>query len=243
MPIRIIVNGAAGKMGAIATDTLQEQPQFALVATLNKNDNLSNAISETKAQVVLDLTRADCVYKNSLAIIHAGARPVIGTSGLIPAEIDQLTVLCAKQQLGGIIVPNFSISAVLMMMCAAKAAAYLPEVEIIEAHHQQKLDAPSGTALKTAEMIAAARAQRKQQLELKELIPGARGATHENINIHSLRLPGVLAQQEVLFGSLGETLSISHNTIDRKCFMPGLVLACEQVMKLERLVYGLEHIL
>ena len=130
-----------------------------------------------------------------------------------------------------------------MMIFAAKAAEYLSEVEIIESHHQQKLDAPSGTALKTAEMIAAARKNPKNKLALKELIPGARGGLHHDINIHSLRLPGVLARQEVLFGNLGETLSITHDSIDRRCFMPGIVLACQKVMSLNTLVYGLEHLL
>jgi 4-hydroxy-tetrahydrodipicolinate reductase len=145
--------------------------------------------------------------------------------------------------LGGIIVPNFSISAVLMMIFAAKAAEYFPEVEIIEAHHQQKLDAPSGTALKTAEMIAAARKSAKNKLNLKELIPGARGGSHCDVNIHSIRLPGVLARQQVVFGSIGETLTITDDCIDRSSFMPGMVLSCQKVLELTTLIYGLEHLL
>ncbi len=143
----------------------------------------------------------------------------------------------------GIIAPNFSIAALLMMQFAAKAARYLSEVEIIEAHHQQKLDAPSGTALKTAELIAAARTKLKNDLSLKELVAGARGATHCNVPIHSLRLPGFLACQEVVFGNQGETLTIKHNSIDRNCFMPGIVLACQKVTQLTTLLYGLESIL
>lgn len=243
MVTRVIVNGAQGKMGALACETLNNHNEFELVGKLNKNDNLAQTIKDTEAHIVVDLTRADCVYDNSMTIINAGAHPVIGTSGLIPAQIQTLTELCSSKELGGIIVPNFSIGAVLMMTFAAKAAEYLSEVEIIEAHHQQKLDAPSGTALKTAEMIATARTKSKNKLELKELIPGARGGSHHEINIHSLRLPGVLARQEVLFGNLGETLSITHNSIDRHCFMPGVVLACQKVQHLTRLVYGLEHVL
>lgn len=243
MQTRVIVNGAKGKMGTLACETLQNHTDFDLVAQLNKEDNLTQMIAHTSAQVVVDLTRADCVYENSLTIIQAGARPVIGTSGLLHSQIDALASLCESTNLGGIIVPNFSISAVLMMMFAAKAAAYLSEVEIIEAHHQQKLDAPSGTALKTAEMIAAARKYPKNQLALKELIAGSRGGTHEEVSIHSLRLPGIIARQEVLFGTVGETLSITHNTIDRQCFMPGIILSCQKVMTLDRLVYGLEHVL
>jgi 4-hydroxy-tetrahydrodipicolinate reductase len=243
MSTRVIVNGAHGKMGALASETLQRHPQFELVAQLSRNDNLAQTIRDTSAEIVVDLTRADTVYNNSLTIIKQGAHPVIGTSGLLSEQIKELSALCEAQNLGGIIVPNFSISAVLMMLFAAKAAEYFTEVEIIETHHQQKLDAPSGTALKTAEMIAAARKKSKNQLNLKELIPGVRGGTHHEVNIHSLRLPGTLARQEVVFGNVGETLTIIDNSIDRSCYMPGVVLACQKVLALKHLVYGLEHIL
>lgn len=243
MTIRVIVNGAQGKMGSLACDTFKNHDDFDLVASLSKHDNLAQAINDTKAQIVVELTRADCVYENSLTIIKHGAHPVIGASGLVVAQIKELSRLCEEQKLGGIIVPNFSIGAVLMMMFAAKAAEYMPEVEIIEAHHQQKLDAPSGTALKTAEMIHQARKQVKNQLDLKELVPGARGATYQEVSIHSLRLPGILAQQQVLFGNTGETLSITHNSIDRACFMPGIVLACRSVLNLKTMIYGLEQVL
>lgn len=243
MVTRVIVNGAKGKMGALACETLHNHHEFELVAQLGKHDDLAQAIRETKAKIVVDLTRADSVYQNSLTIIQQGAHPVIGTSGLLPEQIEELTTRCETQRLGGIIAPNFSISAVLMMIFAAKAAEYFSEVEIIETHHQQKLDAPSGTALKTAEMIAAARKKPKNKLNLKELIPGARGGTHCEVNIHSLRLPGILARQEVIFGNPGETLSITDNSIDRSCFMPGIVLACQKALTLTTLIYGLEHIL
>lgn len=240
---RVIVNGAKGKMGSLACDTIRQHPEFELVAQLSKEDNLSKAITDTRAEIVIELTRADCVYQNSLTIIKQGARPVIGASGLLDAQINELSNLCQSKRLGGLIIPNFSIAAVLMMIFSAKAAEYLSEVEIVEAHHQQKLDAPSGTALKTAEMIQAARKNPINQLNLKELIPGARGGSYNQVPIHSLRLPGVLAQQQVIFGSVGETLTITHNSIDRACFMPGIVLACQKVMNLSTLVYGLEHVL
>jgi 4-hydroxy-tetrahydrodipicolinate reductase len=242
MNTKVIVNGARGKMGVLACDTLKSSPEFDLVAELGRGDSLEQAIASNKAHIVVDLTSADCVFENCLTIIKQGARPVIGTSGLMAAQIEALSTLCHSQELGCIIAPNFSIAAVLMMMFAAKAAAYFPEVEIMEAHHQQKLDAPSGTALKTAEMIASSRKAPKQNLALKELVPGARGGTYQNINIHSIRLPGVLARQEVLFGGLGETLSITHNTLDRHSFMPGIILACQKVMSLKHLVYGLDQL-
>lgn len=243
MVTRVIVNGSKGKMGLLASKTLNEHQEFELVAQLGKEDNLAKAIVDTKAQIVVDLTRADCVYNNCLTIIKNGARPVIGTSGLLPNQIQELAALCETQQLGGIIAPNFSISAVLMMIFAAKAAQYFPEVEIIEVHHQKKLDAPSGTALKTAEMIAKARKAPKNKLNLKELVPGARGGSHCDVNIHSVRLPGVIARQQVIFGGEGETLTITDDCIDRSSFMPGIILSCQKVLQLRTLIYGLEHIL
>lgn len=243
MPTRVIVNGAKGKMGVLACQTIQNHPDFALVGCLGRQDDLRRSIIETNAEIVIDLTRADCVFDNSLVIIESGAHPVIGTSGLIDEQIQLLKDKCAEKKLGGIIAPNFSISAVLMMCFAAEAARLLPEVEIIEIHHQQKLDAPSGTAMKTAEMIAKARTSKKNELALHELVQGARGGTHHGIPIHSLRLPGVVANQQVIFGAHGETLTITHNSIDRASFMPGIVLACQRVLTLNKLYYGLENVL
>ena len=243
MQTRVIVNGAQGKMGTAACEAIRNHPDFQLVAALGRHDVLGKAIEETRARVVVDLTRADCVYENSLAIIQHGAHPVIGSSGLLDEQIQQLTALCEKNNLGGIIAPNFSIAAVLMMHFSAQAAKYLPNVEIIEAHHPQKLDAPSGTALKTAEMIEAARQAKPDDLALKELVPGARGASYHQVNIHSLRLPGILAKQQVIFGNQGETLTIAHESIDRASFMPGIILAGQRVQTLETLYYGLDHVL
>lgn len=242
-PISVIVNGAHGKMGSLAVNTLENHPEFHLVAALGRQDNLEKMIEETGAKVVVDLTTAESVYANSQIIIHHNAHPVIGSSGLTETEIQQLTTLCHDKMLGGIIVPNFSIGAVLMMHFARQAAAWMPEVEIIESHHEKKLDAPSGTALKTAEQIVQARKQSRKKLPLKETIASVRGGLYEDINIHSIRLPGFLAKQEVIFGNTGETLCLSHNSIDRACFMPGVVLACQQVVGLKELYYGLEHLL
>jgi 4-hydroxy-tetrahydrodipicolinate reductase len=243
MQQRVIVNGAFGKMGVVACETLHKHPEFELVARLGRDDDLAATISRTRAQIVIDLTRADCVYENSLTIIKEGAHPIIGTSGLLAEQIDVLQKACDEHQLGGLIVPNFSISAVLMMRFAAIAASFLPDVEIIETHHPQKLDAPSGTAIKTADVIAAHRTIDSSPPALKELLPGARGAIHHDIRIHSLRLPGTLARQDVIFGQMGETLTITHNTIDRISFMPGMMLCCQKVGQLTGLHYGLEHIL
>lgn len=243
MAIRVIVNGAFGKMGSLACTTLNQHQDFELVGQLTRQDNLAKAIKKTHADIVVELTRADCVFENSLTIIHQGARPVIGASGLTAEQINELRSLCSSKNQGGIIAPNFSIGAVLMMKFAQQAAKYLSEVEIIETHHQQKLDSPSGTALKTAEMISLSRTQPQNILQLKELVPGARGCSYHGVKIHSLRLPGFLANQQVIFGNNGESLTISHNSIDRSCFMPGIVLACQKTMQLNQLVYGLEHLL
>lgn len=243
MPIPVIVNGAQGKMGRLACDTLRRHPHFELAAELGRADDLGQAIAKTEAQIVVELTRADCVYENSITIIKHKAHPVIGATGLMPEQIASLQKQCEQKKLGGIIVPNFSIGAVLMMHFASIAARFLPEVEIVETHHPQKLDAPSGTAMKTAEMINAARAETPVANASKTLVSGARGAQYQNVHIHSIRLPGVVARQEVVFGQTGETLTLLHNSIDRISFMPGLILACEQVTALTSLYYGLEHLL
>lgn len=243
MPIRVIVNGAQGKMGTLASYTIQQHPDLELVGQLSRHDNLSATIANTRAEVVVDLTRADCAYDNCLTIINSGAHPVIGTSGLLPQQITELTRLCEQKQSGGIIAPNFSIGAVLMMKFAKEAARFMPDVEIIESHHQHKYDAPSGTAAKTAELIAAARLSIPANQPEHEQLQGARGGVHEGIHIHSVRLPGFVAKQEVVFGATGETLSLCHNSIDRASFMPGIVLCCQKAVSLRTLYYGMEHIL
>ncbi|KTD45123.1 Dihydrodipicolinate reductase [Legionella quinlivanii] len=243
MTIRVIVNGASGKMGRLACATLQAQEEFQLVGGLGREDNLERAIAETQASIVVDLTRADSAFKNAMTIINGGAHPVIGTSGLLPNQVEELQATCANLKLGGIIAPNFSIAAVMMMHFAALAAKFFQNVEIIEAHHPQKFDAPSGTAIKTAEMIAQSRQIPPEETLTQESILGARGGQHEGIPIHSIRLPGILARQQVLFGSQGETLSIVHDSIDRSSFMPGLLLSCQKVTQLNQMIYGLENLL
>jgi len=241
--VRIIVNGAQGNMGQLACEAIEQHPEFELLAGLGRADDLAQAIGDLHANIVVDLTRADRVYQNSLAIINQGAHPVIGTSGLLEPEIKALRELCAAKKLGGLIVPNFSIAAMLMMQFAEKAAHYLPDVEIVEAHHPAKAEAPSGTALKTADMIARARTHAANLPDCQEIVPGARGALHHDVRIHSIRLPGTLAQQDVIFGQLGETLTLRHQTMDRLSFMPGVLLACQKVQKLDGLVYGLDQLL
>jgi len=245
MEIRVLVNGFKGKMGQEALKMVEKSEVLALVAKTEKEDDLHAAIRDNAADVVVDFTVAGAGFENAKKILDAGARPVIGTTGISPAEISALREMCTEKQLGAIIAPNFSIGAVLMMKFAKESGKYFSDVEIIEMHHAGKVDAPSGTAIKTSEMIAhqlsksdpeSVAASEQNESSVK------RGIPHHGIAIHSIRLPGLVAHQTVLFGGQGETLTIRHDAIDRACFMPGVELACRRVMDLRELVYGLEHI-
>jgi 4-hydroxy-tetrahydrodipicolinate reductase len=238
-PTTVLINGALGKMGKLAAQLLEQQPHFTVIAKLSRNDNLSQALATHNPDITLDLTRANVVYENSKMIIEANSRPIIGTSGLQQSQIQQLQEHCKKQQLGGIIVPNFSLAAILMMHFAATAARFLPEtnVEIIEQHHPSKADSPSATAIRTAELIA-------QQKDFPLPSNGAsRGQNYFNIPIHALRLEGSIAQQQIHFASPFESLKITHDTHNRQAFMQGLLLACQKVLSLDHLVYGLEQLI
>jgi 4-hydroxy-tetrahydrodipicolinate reductase len=244
MPINVLVNGAFGRMGLSTVKAISEHPGLTLVGQIGREYNLKESIKDSKADVVVDFTLPDAVYHNALTIIDTGARPVIGTSGLTREQVHQLQETSRKLKRGGIIAPNFSLGAVLMMKHAKEIARYMSHVEIIEMHHDNKVDSPSGTAMLTADLIAQAQSQVNQPIKTsKEILPHARGATHHNVPIHSVRLPGFLAMQEVIFGNTGETLTLRHNSIDRASFMPGVCLACEKVMGLEELIYGLEQVL
>ena len=202
------------------------------------------AMKDAGARVVVDFTHPGCALANAEAIIGAGAHPVIGTTGFSPEQIVTLQQQCEALGLGGLIAPNFAIGAVLMMRFAAEAARHLPHVEIIELHHDAKAEAPSGTAIKTAELIAAARPQAPTpKVQSRERSPGALGARGYPVPIHSVRLPGHVAHQEVILGGLGESLRIRHDSISRESFMPGVVLAIKRVPTLKQLFYGLEHLL
>lgn len=243
MTIRILVNGAHGKMGQMAVKAFNEHPDFTVVGETGRGYDLASAIKNSRAEVVLDFTNSESVLQNTIVIIESGAHPVIGTTGLVKDQITLLQERCAAVKLGGVIAPNFSLGAVLMMKYAEAIAKYFPQVEIIEMHHPDKLDSPSGTALRTAEMISASRLSTPTPKILRETIPGARGASYQHIPIHAIRLPGLVAHQQIMFGGQGETLTLRHDAIDRQSFMPGVVLAAKKVMELKELVYGLEIIL
>lgn len=265
MIIKVAIAGARGRMGTAAVKAITEIPGMEIVAALDYKyeglflhgsevleeqmgipiyTSLDLLASETKPDVLLDLSDPEAVFKTAHDAISKGIHPVIGTSGLSFENIKVLSDLSSQKKIGGIIAPNFSIGAVLMMKFSAMAARYLGDIEIIEMHHDRKLDAPSGTAMKTAEMIRQVRTPHVQgHPEEKELLAGARGADIDGMKIHSIRLPGFLASQEVILGSEGELLTIRHDSFDRSCFMPGIIMAIRNVVQREDLVYGLENII
>lgn len=261
--VRVLVNGACGRMGQAVLRAVLEDEALILAAAVDLKGGmdagmvaglspcgvtvtvgLAAAIDAGKPDVMVDFTRPDAVFENALTALEKGVAPVIGTTGLSEAQRDALAKRSDETGTPAFIAPNFAIGAVLMMEMAEQAAKYLPDVEIIELHHDQKLDAPSGTALQTAEKICAVRdGHRQGHPEEKEKYPGARGAEVDGIRIHSVRLPGYVAHQEVIFGGLGQTLTIRHDSIDRTSFMPGVVLACKKVRGLKGLTVGLSHLL
>ncbi len=242
--VRVLVNGAKGKMGRMTVEAVKADPALSLVGETDIGDDLIQSIMESGAEVVVDFTIASAAYENFVKILDAGAHPVAGTSGFDKAQVEKLADICRAKKIGGLIAPNFSIGAVLMMKFAQEAAKYIPNAEIVEAHHEQKLDAPSGTAVRTAEMMAEAAALNKAVPKTaKETLAGARGGCLGGIPIHSIRLPGFLAHQRVIFGSAGETLTLEHSSIDRKCFMPGVRLAAQKIVGEKELFYGLETLL
>ncbi|MDR6224478.1 4-hydroxy-tetrahydrodipicolinate reductase [Desmospora profundinema] len=263
-PIRIIVAGAKGRMGSEVIRLIQREEGLELAAAVSRSGigedigeavgigrlevpihaTLSEALLAAKADVLVDFTVPDSVEKHLELALQAGIRPVVGTSGLDETTVETWSQRFREQGLGGVVAPNFAIGAVLMMMFAAKAARYMPHVEIIEMHHDRKLDAPSGTAVKTAEMVTQSRQEIKQgHPEETETWDGARGAYKNGFRVHSVRLPGLVAHQEVLLGGPGQLLTIRHDSLNRESFMPGVKLAVERAMELEGLVYGLEHLL
>ncbi len=206
--------------------------------------NLSEALDHKKPEVMVDFTRPDVVFENVMTALKHKVSPVVGTTGLSTVAKETIRKESEACKVPAFIAPNFAIGAVLMMLMARQAAKYMPEVEIIELHHDKKLDAPSGTAVQTAAMIAEVRKSHKQgHPEESEKIEGARGADYEGMRIHSVRLPGYVAHQEVIFGGLGQTLTIRHDSMNRESFMPGVVLACKRVRSLKGLTIGLDKLL
>ncbi|MDD2620044.1 MAG: 4-hydroxy-tetrahydrodipicolinate reductase [Syntrophomonadaceae bacterium] len=261
---RVIVSGALGKMGretikAIAGDNelnlvgaVDIKAQGESVAELTglkdcgiqlEND-LEAAIDRLKPDVMVDFTNPQAVFNNTKTALRQGVTTVVGTTGLNEIELKQLAKLAKENEVGVAVIPNFAIGAVLMMKFAREAALYFPDVEIIELHHDQKMDAPSGTAIKTAEMINQNRSLRPpRNIREFEKVTGARGGDVEQVRIHSVRLPGLIAHQEVIFGGVGQGLKIRHDSFDRIGFMPGVVMVIKKMIHRKELVYGMENLL
>ena len=242
--IKVVVNGALGKMGQETVNAVHGEPDLEMVASIDRGNDLADTIKRTHPDVVVDFTHPSCVKQNVITILSGGANAIIGTTGLSEADLMEIDSIAKANGLGALVIPNFAIGAVLLMTFAAEAAKYMPKVEIIEYHHDKKADAPSGTAIKTAEMIYSVNQHiNSAKLDETELIPGARGGRKHNIPIHSVRLPGYVASQEVILGGVGQTLVIRHDTISRDSFMPGVILCIRKISQISGLVYGLENVL
>ncbi|MFC1752468.1 4-hydroxy-tetrahydrodipicolinate reductase [Thermoproteota archaeon] len=242
--IRVIVNGYKGRMGSETVKAVQKDSGLELVGQTDTGDDLAKAIADLKADVVVDFTLPQCVKQNTITILKSGAYAVIGTTGLSELDLNELNLLAMEKETAVLVAPNFAIGAVMMMKACKEIAKHMTSVEIIEMHHDKKVDAPSGTAIKTAEVIAAANpCVNSLKREEKEVIKGVRGGLKNQIMIHSVRLPGFLASQEVIFGGLGQTLTIRHDTFNRESFMPGVIQALKCIHAYKGLIYGLENIL
>ncbi|MCA1992861.1 MAG: 4-hydroxy-tetrahydrodipicolinate reductase [Coleofasciculus sp. S288] len=270
-PIPVVVNGAAGKMGREVIKAVSQAEDMTLIGAIDRNPDymgqdagevaggepveipilndlqatLVLATQEKVQGVMVDFTHPSSVYENVRTAIAYGVRPVIGTTGLSPEQIQDLADFAEKASTGCLIVPNFSIGMVLLQQASIQASHYFDHVEIIELHHNQKADAPSGTAIQTAQLLGElGKTYNPAVVHETEKLTGARGGVaNENIRIHSIRLPGLIAHQEVIFGSPGQIYTLRHDTTDRASFMPGVLLAIRKVTQLKSLVYGLEKIL
>ena len=241
--IKVGVLGARGRMGAEVVKAVTEAADLELVAALDLGDSLET-LKSNGAQVVVDFTTPDSVMANLEFLANNGIHAVVGTTGFDAARIATLEkLIAANPSVGILIAPNFAIGAVLMMEFATKAAKYFESAEIIELHHPNKVDAPSGTAARTAELMSKARKDAGLSAmpdATTTSLDGARGATVGDIPIHSVRLRGLIAHQEVLLGGLGETLTIRHDSLDRAGFMPGVLLGVRSIINKPGLTFGLE---
>jgi 4-hydroxy-tetrahydrodipicolinate reductase len=246
MAVQVGVLGAYGRMGAAACAAVDAAEDLDLVARLGSGDDRS-ALTDAGARVAVDLTRPDAVMDNVRFCVEHGIHVVVGTSGMTPDRLAEVeSWLAGAPEVGVVVAPNFAVGAVLMMRFAAEAARWFESVEVVELHHPDKADAPSGTARRTAELVAAAR--REAGLgpvpDATTSDPdGARGADVDGVHVHAVRARGLLAGQEVLLGGPGETLTIRHDSTDRASFMPGVLLAVRKVASRPGLTVGLEHLM
>ena len=261
-PIRVVVQGASGKVGRVVIDALCREAGIQVVGAIELHvsqdylslpdgsgsvplsSNLESILTSCRPDVLVDFTIAQATMPAVRIATKRGVNLVIGTTGLTDDEISEIARLALAHKVGAVVAPNFALGAVLMIHLAKIAAKYLDYAEIIELHHNLKVDSPSGTALSTAKAMAAARGKpfKRPPPEQKET-PASRGEQVEGVTIHSVRLPGLVAHQEVLLGGPGQTLSIRHDTTSRECYLPGIILAIKEVVKRQGLVYGLDTLL
>lgn len=256
----VLIAGAAGAMGQKAVSLVNSMTDMRLTAVLGPSLSASdrsqyhlgddvkvfNSLDEVDAGIAdiwLDFTVPTAVYENVKFALEHDFMPVVGTTGLTDEQEQELIELSESKHLGGLIAPNFGMSAVLLMKFAQEAAKYFPDVEVIEMHHADKKDAPSGTALSTAKLIDQVREPHESNPDETESLAGVRGGDYHGIKIHSVRLPGYIAHEQVLFGGAGEALTIRQDSFDRQSFMSGVKVALEKVGDLDHLVVGLEKIL
>jgi 4-hydroxy-tetrahydrodipicolinate reductase len=266
--IRVVIAGINGRMGKASARMILSDDRLQLVGGFDRPDApckgkdvaeilgvpatgilVSNSIEElpagVQADVLLDFSIAEAAFHNAKRALEKGIRPVVGTSGLEERQIKELANSAERSRLGGMVVPNFSVGAVLMMEFARQAGAYFENVEVVEMHHTRKVDAPSGTAMHTVGKLAEnQKAFNKPEVDEREIVPHARGAiTESGIRVHSLRLPGLISHQEVIFGSAGELLTLRHDSFNTDCFMKGIKMAIEAVIDLDHLVVGLDKVM
>ncbi|MEU8958361.1 4-hydroxy-tetrahydrodipicolinate reductase [Streptomyces sp. NPDC048518] len=244
--LRVAVIGAKGRIGSEAVKAVEAADDMELVAALGRGDELGT-LTESGAQVAVELTHPDAVEENLDFCVRNGIHAVVGTTGWTDERLARLrTSLDASPETGVLIAPNFSIGAVLTMKFAQIAAPYFESVEVVELHHPNKADAPSGTATRTAQLIAEARREAgsaPQPDATATALDGARGADVDGVPVHSVRLRGLLAHQEVLLGGEGETLTVRHDSLHHSSFMPGILLGVRRVVSAPGLTFGLEHFL
>ena len=260
-PIRVVVNGALGRMGREIITTLCREPEIQVVGAVELqvsedylplpdnsgsvpfSSNLDYILTKCQPDVLVDFTIAQATMPAVRIAVKQGVNLVIGTTGLTADELSEINRLALAHKVGAVVAPNFALGAVLMIHLAKIAAKYLDYAEIIELHHNLKTDSPSGTALSTAKAMAAARGKPFKHPPEQKKTSASRGEQVEGVTIHSVRLPGLMAHQEVLLGGPGQTLSIRHDTINRECYMPGVMLAIKEVVKRQGLIYGLDTLL
>jgi 4-hydroxy-tetrahydrodipicolinate reductase len=244
-PIRVAVGGHRGKVGSVLASAFMAEPDLEYVGGVGADDDLAAFLKARRPQVFVDFTRPAAALANALEAVAAGAAPVVGTTGVPNEGIDELEAACKQRHIGGIVAPNFAVGAVLMMYLAEIAAPHFEAAEVIEMHHATKLDAPSGTALSTAKRLASRRSERpfRHSKPEKVTLEGTRGGEEGFVAVHSVRLPGFVADQEVIFGLPGQTLTIAHRTTSREAYVPGVLLAIQRVMAEPRFYRGLDQLL